>query len=243
MIPDKQVKKKFKIVASENPDKYYATKVLRKEGYLRKQCKCGTFFWTTVNNRLVCGDPKCSGGFNFFEDNPASKPLDYIEVWKEFSKHMTNRGYTPINRYSVVARWRDDTDFVQASIYDFQPYVVNGEIEPPANPLVVPQFCLRFNDVDNVGVTMSHNTGFVMIGQHAFMDSSNWNQDKYFQDLLDWFIVILGIPKEELILHEDAWAGGGNFGPCMEIFSRGVELGNQVYMLYEQTEEETGNYH
>ncbi|MBN2368682.1 alanine--tRNA ligase, partial [Candidatus Woesearchaeota archaeon] len=25
------------------------------------------------------------------------------------------------------------------------------------------------------------------------------------------------------------------FGPCMEFFSRGIELGNQVYMLYEQT--------
>ncbi|PIY59929.1 hypothetical protein COY95_04460, partial [Candidatus Woesearchaeota archaeon CG_4_10_14_0_8_um_filter_47_5] len=35
--------------------------------------------------------------------------------------------------------------------------------------------------------------------------------------------------------HEDAWAGGGNFGPCMEFFSRGLELGNQVYMLFEQT--------
>src|SRR3989338_6108147 len=31
------------------------------------------------------------------------------------------------------------------------------------------------------------------------------------------------------------WAGGGNFGPCMEYFSRGLELGNQVYMMYEQT--------
>jgi alanine--tRNA ligase len=47
----------------------------------------------------------------------------------------------------------------------------------------------------------------------------------------------MGIPDEEITFHEDAWAGGGNFGPCMEFFSRGVELGNQVYMLYEQTDE------
>ena len=31
-----------------------------------------------------------------------------------------------------------------------------------------------------------------------------------------------------LTFHEDAWAGGGNFGPCMEFFSRGVELANQT---------------
>ena len=45
----------------------------------------------------------------------------------------------------------------------------------------------------------------------------------------------MGLPDEEITFHEDAWAGGGNFGPCMEFFSRGVEIGNQVYMMYEQT--------
>ena len=237
MLPDKQVKKKFKKVFSEDSDKYYATSVLKQEGFKRNCCtKCGINFWS-YNKRETCGDPSCSGGFTFLLDNPAKNKMDYVQVWKKFSELMKKKGYTPIDRYSVVARWRDDTDFVQASIYDFQPYVVNGEVEPPANPLVVPQFSLRFNDIDNVGVTMSHNTGFVMIGQHAFMKKEEWNQPKYFKDLVDWFIEGVGLPKEELVFHEDAWAGGGNFGPCMEIFSRGVELANQVYMLYEQTPE------
>jgi len=237
MLPDKQVKKKFKKIFSEDPDKYYATSVLKQEGFKRYACKkCGINFWAH-KERETCGDPSCSGGFTFLTNNPAKHKLDYVQVWKKFSELMTKRGYTPIERYSVVARWRDDTDFVQASIYDFQPYVVNGEVEPPANPLVVPQFSLRFNDVDNVGVTMSHNTGFVMIGQHAFMKKEDWNQSKYFKDIIDWFIDGVGLAKDELVFHEDAWAGGGNFGPCMEIFSRGVELANQVYMLYEQTPE------
>ncbi len=237
MLPDKQVKKKFKKVFSEEPDKYYATSVLKSQGFKRGTCKkCGTNFWS-VEARDVCGDPSCSGGFTFLSNNPAKNKMDYVQVWKKFSEFMKQKGYTPIDRYSVVARWRDDTDFVQASIYDFQPYVVNGEVEPPANPLVVPQFSLRFNDIDNVGVTMSHNTGFVMIGQHAFMKKENWNQEKYFKDLVEWFLDGVGLDKKELVFHEDAWAGGGNFGPCMEIFSRGVELANQVYMLYEQTPE------
>ncbi len=145
-------------------------------------------------------------------------------------------GYTPINRYPVAARWRKDTDFVQASIYDFQPYVVSGEVEPPANPLVVPQLCLRFNDIDNVGITGAHYSCFVMIGQHAFMPPEKYNQKKYFQDIHTWLTKGLGLPKEEITYHEDCWAGGGNFGPSMEYFSRGLELGNQVYMSYEQTD-------
>ncbi|NOZ81256.1 MAG: alanine--tRNA ligase [DPANN group archaeon] len=100
---------------------------------------------------------------------------------------------------------------------------------------MVPQFCMRFNDIDNVGITGAHYTGFVMIGQHAFMKPEDWDQTKYFSDIHRWLTKGLGLPTREITYHEDAWAGGGNFGPCMEYFSRGLELGNQVYMLYEQT--------
>jgi len=233
---DKQIKQEFRKKASLEPDRYYATSVLREEGFRRSRCSsCSRYYWTVNTDSVVCGDPACSGGFRFIGTSPAKKRLGYIEVWKEFAEHFKKRGYTPIRRYPVAARWRDDTDFVQASIYDFQPYVVSGEVEPPANPLVVPQFCLRFNDIDNVGITGAHYTGFVMIGQHAFVSPEKWNQATYFRDIHSWLRDGLGLPNEEITYHEDAWAGGGNFGPCMEFFSRGLELGNQVYMMYEVT--------
>ncbi|MBD3309707.1 alanine--tRNA ligase [Candidatus Woesearchaeota archaeon] len=236
MRTDKQIKKEFKLKASKDPDKYYATEVLKAEGFMRKRCsKCNTAFWTVNQDQDVCGDPACSGGFSFIGNTPAAKELDYIQVWKRFAELFKKWGYTPIQRYPVAARWRDDTEIVQASIYDFQPYVVSGEVDPPANPLVVPQFCLRFNDIDNVGITGAHYTGFVMIGQHAFMPPERWDQKKFFTDIHNWLKHGLGLPNEEITFHEDAWAGGGNFGPCMEYFSRGLELGNQVYMMYEQT--------
>jgi alanyl-tRNA synthetase len=234
MKSDKEVKKEFKAKASKTPENYYAVNVLKNEGFERKKCSCGIFFWT-VTDQNTCDDPSCSGGFRFIGNTPAKEQLDYIQLWKKFSKLFTKWGYTPIDRYPVAARWRDDTDFVQASIYDFQPYVVSGEVQPPANPLVVPQLCLRFNDIDNVGITGAHYTGFVMIGQHAFMKPEDWSQDKYFTDIYNWCKEGLGLPNKEITFHEDAWAGGGNFGPCMEFFSRGLELGNQVYMMYEQT--------
>jgi len=235
MLSDKEIKKEFRKKASNEPDKYYATSVLKEEGFERKKCrKCNTYFWTTTESD-VCGDPACCGGFGFLEKSPAKNKLNYIEVWKEFAHLFKKFGYTPIERYPVAARWRDDTDFVQASIYDFQPYVVSGEVEPPANPLVVPQLCLRFNDIDNVGITGAHYTAFVMIGQHAFTPPEQYDQKKYFRDIHSWLKKGLGLPNNEVTFHEDVWAGGGNFGPCMEFFSRGLELGNQVYMFFEQT--------
>lgn len=233
--PDKVVKREFKLKASQNPDTYYATDVLKSEGFMRKQCECGTYFWTVNENQEHCGDAECSGGFRLFEKNPCKKQMSYVDVWKEFSSLFEKKGYKVISRYPVVARWNPTMDFTIASIAAFQPHVVSGEVAPPAKKLVIPQFSLRFGDVDNVGITMSHMTGFVMIGQKMFVSPAEWNQDQAFRDILDWLLTGLGLPKEEITFHEDAWAGGGNFGPCMEYFSRGVELGNQVYMMFEQT--------
>ncbi len=233
MRTTKELKAYLKKKASEDPDKYYATDVLRESGFSRKKCeKCGTYFWST-QKRKVCGDSVCSGGFRFFGKKDNS--LSYVETWQKFSKLFKEMGYTPVKRYPVVARWNPTMEFTIASIAAFQPYVVSGEVEPPANPLVIPQFCIRFDDIDNVGYTGSHMTGFVMIGQHMFVPKDEWDQDKVFGDIKRWLNEGLEIPDSELIFHEDAWAGGGNAGPCMEYFSKGLELGNQVYMLYEQT--------
>jgi len=237
MKSDKEVKKEFLPKFWKHPDKYYATRVLREEGFLRNICiKCKRPFWSTDPERKVCGDPLCSNeGFGFIGDSPAKRKLEYTKVWLDFAKMFKKLGYTPIKRYPVVARWNPTMEYTNASISAFQPYVISGEVEPPANPLVIPQFCLRFNDIDNVGVTESHNTGFVMIGQHMFVEPKDWDQSKVFRDIYTWLRKGLGLRTSDIIFHEDAWAGGGNFGSCMEFFSKGCELGNQVYMLYEQT--------
>lgn len=237
MLTDKDIKAKYKPLFWKNPEKYYAVEVLKGDGFARQICKqCSRPFWS-LEPREVCGDPACAKGesFAFIGKSPVKQPLKYAEVWKRFSRMFEDFGYTPINRYPVVARWNPTMDYTNASIAAFQPYVISGEVEPPANPLVIPQFCLRFGDVDNVGITQSHNTGFVMIGQHSFQQPKNWSQNTVFRHIKEWLNKGLGLPDREIIFHEDAWAGGGNLGCCMEFYSRGCELGNQVYMLYEQT--------
>lgn len=236
MLPDKQVKKIFKKETSENPDKYYPTKYLRSQGFDRKKCTCcEMFFWTVNKDQNHCGDPSCSGGFNVTLNNPSKVKLSYIEVWKKIVEMLEPKGYLPVKRYPVVARWNPTADFVMASIAAFQPFVVSGEVRPPSEKLIIPQFSLRFGDVDNVGITGSHLTGFVMIGQHVFVDETKWNQEIFFKDIYEFLTIGIGLAKEEITIHEDAWAGGGSYGPCMEFFSRGVELFNQVYTMFEQT--------
>ncbi len=231
------IKEQIKKQASLEPEKYFPVKTLKKRKFARHQCeKCARYFWTT-KPASVCGDPACSGGFRFIGNSPAKKKLDYIQVWTEYARIHKKLGYTPIARYPVIARWNPTTDFTIASIAAFQPFVVSGEIAPPANPLVIPQMCLRFPDIDNVGIT-GHHVAFVMMGEHGFFSPKEYNPDKYIDDHLTWLEEGMGLSMDDLTIHEDVWAGGGNAGPCMEFFSRGLELSNQVYMQYEVVNDE-----
>ena len=236
LLSDKEQKKQFKKIASADPESYYPTRALKKNGFHREQCKkCGRFFWSSIQSD-VCGEPGCNKGFQVVENNPSKNSLSFIDVWKKFVEILEPRGYKPLKRYPVVARWNPTTEFTIASIAAFQPFVISGEVPPPAKKLIIPQFCLRFGDIENVGITGSHCTGFVMIGQHQFVSPEEWDQDQAFQDIFDFLVQGVGLDKSEFKIQEDAWAGGGNFGSCLEFFSRGVELFNQVYMLYQQTQ-------
>ncbi|MFB6190578.1 MAG: alanine--tRNA ligase [Candidatus Nanohaloarchaea archaeon] len=229
-----QLKQEIREEASDNPEKFFATDVLREKGFSRGKCEnCGMRFWSYDEDRKICGEPECSGGYTFINDSPTSETYSYTEAWKKYERFMEERGYESIDRYPVIARWRDDVEFVGGSIYCFQPYVVSGEAEPPAPELVIPQPSLRFNDVDNVGVTGRHYVLHDHIGQTCFREPEDYAQDRYFRDMFEFAVEELGIPREKLILHEDAWGGGGNLGACMEFFVDGLELWNQVYMFYE----------
>ena len=151
---------------------------------------------------------------------------------------------TAIKRYPVVARWRTDVDYVAAGIYCFQPYCVTGELEPPANPLICPQFCLRFNDLDNIGLTGRHFSGFVMLGIQVFNTPQKFVffKDECVDFNLRWLTEELQIPLDEITLVEDVWCGGGNLGPSIEYFVGGLELGNMVFMQYKITNPRTGAY-
>lgn len=216
-------------------EKHYEVAALVERGYTRQQCrKCSRFFWS-VAEREMCSDSSCMG-YQFIGKKMAKKPLGYVETWKKIEDYFTKHGHASLEAYPTVARWRDDLYFTIASISDFQPYAVSGEVEPPANPLIIPQQCIRFPDISNVGVTGRHYTTFVMVGQHAFNTKKTgqfyWKDEAITHDL--GFLSHLGIDEKHLVFNEDVWAGGGNFGPCIEYFADGLELGNCVFMQYEE---------
>lgn len=235
MNKEKEIKKQIIEKAAKSPETFFPIDALQSFNLQRQQCQtCGTYFWS-LNSSPHCGEPDCSGGYSFIEKTPAQQALSFPDVYLEFSKMLKKQGYTPIKRFPVVARWRDDLDFNIASIIGFQPFVVKGEVEPPANPLTIPQICLRFGDIDNIGYTGRHHTGFTMIGQHAFTKPKEYNINEYFKVLMNWYLEGMKIPLEELKVHEDAWTGGGCCGASLEIFAGGLELGNQVYMTYDMS--------
>ncbi|MFH0862583.1 MAG: alanine--tRNA ligase [Candidatus Altiarchaeota archaeon] len=217
-----------------NFEKYYPAKSLASVGFKRKVCKnCGRGFWSAAE-RDVCDEPVCSGGYRFIGEKLTRKRFAYKEAWDEYVKVFGKWGYVPIERYPVVCRWYEDLYFVNAGVNDFQPYVISGEVEPPAPAVLEPQFCLRFQDIDSVGITGRHYSGFIMVGQHTFNTAKRhvFFKDEGILQIHEFLTKGLGIKAEEVVYHEDVWAGGGNFGPSMEFFCRGLELGNQVYMQY-----------
>ncbi len=221
-------------------EQHYKLDALTSKGFARKQCtNCQRYFWALDANRKTCADSSCMG-YEFI--GKKTKDLSYVETWKNISKYFTQNGHTEIKRFPVVSRWRDDLYFTNASIIDFQPYVVTGEVEPPANPLIVPQHCLRFNDVGNVGVTGRHYTGFVMFGQHAFNTPKTglfyWKNEALTHDY-NYLTQVIGVTPEDLTFQEDVWAGGGTFGPCIEYTANGLELGNCVFMQYQEMDDGT----
>jgi len=215
-------------------EKYYTVDLFKRKGFVRKQCpNCGTHFWTLRPERKVCDDSTCSP-YTFNGDPPTKKRLDYIQAWDVVEKFFVKNGHTSIPRYPVVARWRPDLFFTVASIVDFQ-RIENGKVvfELPTNPLVVPQMCLRFNDIPSVGVSGKHGTSFTMIGQTAIANKQGYWKDKCIDLDFELLTKEFGIPEQEVSFVESVWVGAGAFGYSLEYFVRGVEAGNAVFTAYE----------
>jgi len=219
---------------SSDADRYYKVTLFEKEGFRRKSCsKCKRFYWTLDESSNSCPDHS-ENSYSFIGDPPTNKRFDYTQSWKEVESFFIQNGHKSVSRYPVVCRWRDDLYFTIASIVDFQRIMGSKVVfEFPANPLVVPQTCLRFKDIENVGVTGRHFSSFCMIGQHSIPNSQGYWKDKCID--LDFRLLTekFGINKKEIVFVEDVWAGGGSFGSSLEFFVRGLELGNAVFTEFQ----------
>ncbi|MFH1623353.1 MAG: alanine--tRNA ligase [Candidatus Aenigmatarchaeota archaeon] len=238
-------KKELRAKFAKDWQKYYKLDFLVQNGFERKVCRrCGKGFWTLDSKREFCQDQPCQY-YEFLGNPPTSRRFEYIEAWKHIEKFFVRNGHTSIRRYPVVCRWFPSLYFNAASIVNFY-RTENGNVvfDFPANPLVVPQFCLRFNDIPNIGVTGRHYGCFVMVGQHSVHNprtgSGYWKErcTELDFELLKSF----GIAPEEIMFIEDVWLGPGAFGSTLEFFVRGLEVGNEVFTEFVITDAESGTF-
>ena len=220
----------------EVPPDEFRLPFFEENGFVRKLCTiCGNHYWTQNPDAESCGDAPCVD-YTFIGDPPTNSRLAIGGMRERFLSFFEDRGHKRINPYPVVARWRDDLMVTIASIIDFQPYVTEGILPPPANPLVVSQPCLRFEDIDLVGLTAGrHLTIFEMGGHHAFNYQGQpqvyWKDEtvRLHHELLTRD---LGVPSETVTYKEELWSGGGNAGFCLEGCATGLEISTLVFMRY-----------
>ena len=228
-------KKEILSLFSSNPEKYYQVNLFEKFGFKRFNCSvCGKFFWSLVD-KDYCPDHE---NYSFISNPPTKYRFDFVKTWQEISKYFKDNNHSIINRYPVVCRWREDLYYTIASIVNFQRIVGDNLVfELPSNPLVVPQMCLRFNDIENVGISGRHYTSFCMVGQTCNADiTGGYWKDKCIELDFGMLTNVLGIKPEEISFVEDVWMGAGSFGYSLEYFVRGLELGNAVFTEFEGNE-------
>jgi len=216
----------------------YNVALFKREGFERKKCTgCGRIFWTLDSRRKTCGDTPCDE-YTFIGRPPTRRKYSLAKMERAFLKFFEHRKHKIINRYPVVARWRDDIFLTIASIAGFQPWVTSGQVPPPANPLVVSQSCIRLKDIDNVGRSGRHFTLFFMGGHHAFNRRHQriyWN-DETVALCHEFLVKELGIRPHEISYIQDFWEGGGNAGEDFEVNVRGLEIATLVFMQYISTD-------
>src|SRR3990172_4432980 len=116
------------------------------------------------------------------------------EILQKYLKFYEDRGHKQIPNVSVVPENDPTLLFVNSGMFPLVPYL-SGEEHPSGKRLVNVQRSIRFEDLDNVGETNRHTTGFHMIG--------NWSLGDYFkEEQLPWafefLIEVLGLDPNKL---------------------------------------------
>jgi alanyl-tRNA synthetase len=202
-------------------------------GFHRRTCVvCGHAFWT-LGDFDRCQEAPCRE-YGFIGHPVLARPYDVRSMRETYLSFFERRGHTRIRRYPTVARWRNDVFFTQASIYDFQPWVTNGTIPPPANPLTISQPVLRFIDLEEVGRSGRHFTLFEMMAHHAFnrLDHEVYFKDRCTELCHELLTSEVGVDPKAITYKEEVWEGGGNVGPSLSVSVSGLELATLVFMMY-----------
>ena len=180
------------------------------------------------------------------------------DVRRCYLKFFSDRGHTVIPGASLVPETDTGVLFTIAGIQPLVPYF-SGVPHPAGRRLVDVQRCLRTLDIEEVGDD-SHLTAFEMLGNWSLGD---YYKRESIAWTLEWLVDVLGLSFDRLSVtiytgdeearavweslgmtrirelgREDNWWGPpGPHGPCgpdSEVFYDGVEIGNNVFIEFDQ---------
>ncbi|MCS7366161.1 MAG: alanine--tRNA ligase [archaeon GB-1867-035] len=210
-------------------EKYWKIDFLVDLGFSRRRCvKCGKYFWS-IREQSVCNDSTCRE-YEFIGNPRGRRGLSYEEAWNLIRDFFVRNDHVNIDRYPVVCRWFP-LNFTIAGIVNFYRMVDSQlDFEFPAHNIIMLQPSLRFNDVDNVGITGRHWTCHSHVEQASLYDGENgyWKERCIELDY-NLLTKVIGIKPEEITFIEDVWIGAGAFGYSLEYHVAGLELGNAVF--------------
>lgn len=161
-------------------------------------------------------------------------------MWLDFFK---SKDHHVIESASLIPEDDDSLFFINAGVTPLKKYF-DGTIVPKNKRLTSIQKCIRTNDIENVGVTKTHQTFFEMMGNFSVGDYFKEEALEYAFELLtseEWFAIPLellyvtvymtdevaynkwvsmGLPESHIIrLRGNFWEiGSGPCGPDSEIF-------------------------
>lgn len=171
------------------------------------------------------------------------------EIRNKWISFFESKGHKVMESAPLVPQGDDSLLFINAGVTPLKKYF-DGTVVPDNKRIVTIQKCIRTNDIDNVGVTKSHQTFFEMMGNfsigdyfksealefaYEFLTSPEWmgiDKDKIYVTVYTkdeeaynkW--AELGLDKSHIVkLDGNFWEiGEGPCGPDSEIFyDRGIE--------------------
>ena len=211
----------------------------------RKQCvQCSSTFWHVDPAMKYCGSEECNLNFNRCTLPKSNTSLkDTLSQFVNFFKSNPISAHNKVHamRRAKTASKYSSTNmfFICAGCSAFES-MLNENYPERVNTFsrdlfINTQFCYRFLDKKNVGVTGRHSTGFFMSGLHCFESVQDkfpldW-QDQWATHLIRYFSEELKINLNQIYIHADYWSDSIRGGPSIEFFVNGIEVGNMVFTI------------
>lgn len=189
------------------------------------------------------------------------------EIRNKWISFFESKEHKVMESAPLVPQGDDSLLFINAGVTPLKKYF-DGTVVPDNKRIVTIQKCIRTNDIDNVGVTKSHQTFFEMMGNfsigdyfksealefaYEFLTSPEWmgiDKDKIYVTVYTkddeaynkW--AELGLDKSHIIrLDGNFWEiGEGPCGPDSEIFyDRGVEYDKEgdAFLKFSRDEDQS----